>query len=61
MAKYKFSKYSIEGVISHFNAYDATILTMAAVDQDYVAELDIAISADQLEHLNIEYGLVEVQ
>ena len=60
MAIYRFPATVINGIISHVVAYDATILSMTPEQEQYVMELDIPISQEELVHLNEEYGLVEV-
>ena len=57
MAKYKFPKESMIGILMHVEAFDAIVQNLTPVDGYYLLETDIVIEPDQLEHLMDQYGL----
>ncbi len=61
MKTYEFNKDNLSPVVQHVASYGITILSLTPSGDNYIMQVD----ADQLpegeyEHLNQEYGLVEV-
>lgn len=61
MKTYRFPKDQLTPIMSHVDAYQITILSLAPNNNDYIMELDCDnLPLGEYEHLNTEFALEEI-